>query len=429
MDLDINGKMTKKLLTKTTRSFLLFSVLILVIAAPMFYYMSHWLYVYETDEILVFHKDAFVENELDKFTENDIEIWNKYNRDIEIVPDTGIIKDSIFGTVYFDSIANESEPYRELWAPIEINGKRYTYIEKNNLVEMEDMVYTVALMFLLIIIILLFGIILLSNRLAKNIWAPFYSTLGQIQNFEIDKNKTPHFAPTDIDEFDRLNKSLERLIEKNTVIYQSQREFVENAAHELQTPLALFQTKIDTLSQFPNLTKEQYQLVSSLNNDVSRLNRLNKNLLLLSKIDNDSYFEKQTIVLKDYITKNIDFFTEQAKSKDLSITTTFDENVILNANPILIEVLINNLFLNAIRHNIKGGSITIATAPNSIAFCNTGQDKPLGNDKLFNRFSKSNPSSQGNGLGLAIIKKITELNHWDIAYDFADPTHCFTVKF
>lgn len=420
--------MTKRLLNKTTGSFLAFSVLILVVAAPVFYFISQLLYIYETDEVLLFHKGDFVKDSRN-FTEGDIAAWNKYNRDVQIVPDMGVTKDSIFGRSLFDSISREKEPFRLLYAPVNIGNKRFTYIERSNLVEMEGMVISIAIMFLVIIIILLIGIILLSNRLSKRIWSPFYDTLQQIQDFEIDKNNPPNFIGTDIDEFDRLNKSLDRLIEKNTAIYKSQREFVENAAHELQTPLALFQTKLDTLSQSAGLSEEESGLIGSLNNDVSRMNRLNKNLLLLSKIDNDSYLEKQEVVLNDYIEKHLDFFTEQAASKSVTVTVDLSEKAILNTNPVLAEVLINNLFLNAIRHNTTGGKIIITTSENAIAFANSGQQIPLNAEKLFNRFSKADPSAKGNGLGLAIVKKIIELNRWDIAYSFHDGLHNFIVKF
>ncbi|MBF4486266.1 HAMP domain-containing sensor histidine kinase [Flavobacterium sp. CSZ] len=418
----------KKLLQKTTNSFLLFAVIILLISAPLFYYISQWLYIYETDEVLHFHKGAFIKESRKHFTEQDIKAWNKYNHEVMIVADMGVTKDSIVGKMIYDSIAAEKEPFRVLYAPVNINGKKYTYTERINLLEMEGMVFSIAGMFLFIIIMLLIGIIWISKATAAKIWSPFYNTLNQIEDFEIDKNKAPHFIPTDIDEFDRLNKSLERLIEKNTAIYKSQREFVENAAHELQTPLALFQTKIDTLAQM-DLNQEQSILISSLNSDVSRLNRLNKNLLLLSKIDNESYLEKSTIVLNDYIKKHLDFFTEQASAKNLTIITEFTTTLSITGNPALTEVLINNLFLNAIRHNEKNGCIIITTLDNELAFLNTGQKTPLIIDKLFNRFSKTNPSSQGNGLGLAIIKKITELNHWQINYSFNNELHRFSVKF
>lgn len=418
----------KKLLLKTTSSFLTYSVVILLIAAPVFYYICQWLYIYETDEVLLFHKGAFVNESHNNYTADDIAAWNKYNHNVTIVEDIGVKKDSIVGKMIFDAIANEKEPFRILYAPVEINGKKYTYIEKRNLVEMEGMVISVAIMFLFIIIILLIGIIWISKKSSAKIWKPFYNTLSQIEEFEIDKNNSPHFITTDIDEFDRLNKSLERLIKKNTAIYKSQREFVENAAHELQTPLALFQTKIDTLQQL-DLTREQSTLVGSLNKDVSRLNRLNKNLLLLSKIDNEIYLEQDTIILNEYVEKHLDFFTEQAQFKNLKINTDFKGILKIRGNNTLTEVLINNLFLNAIRHNVKDGLINIILENNTLRFTNTGSEIPLAEQSIFNRFSKINPSSQGNGLGLAIIKKICEINHWEIHYFFNDNLHTFEVIF
>lgn len=421
--------MSKKLLNKTTSKFLTFSVIILVCSAPLFYFISHWLYTYETDELLTFHKEDFIEQHQNSFTESDLASWNKYNKNASILPDMGMNKDSIVSKIFYDKIAKEDIPYRIIYAPIEINGKKYTYNEKINLVEMEGMVWSIALMFLLVIAVFLIGIIWISKTSSKKIWEPFYDTLHQIHHFEIDKNKPPKFAPTAIEEFDSLNRSIERLIEKNTAIYKAQKEFIENAAHELQTPLALFQSKIDTIIQTSGLSKEQSLLLNALNNDVSRLNRLNKNLLLLSKIENDSYFEKQPYSVNDYIIKNLDFFEEQAEAKNIQISSDLNESVKIDTNPVLIEVLVNNLFLNAIRHNVKDGKINVAIGKNFLVFSNTGQENPLPIDKLFNRFSKSNPSAKGNGLGLAIVKKIAELNNWTIAYSFENNLHNFSIKF
>lgn len=418
----------KKLLLKTTNSFLVYAVMVLLIAAPVFYYICQWLYVYETDEVLLFHKGAFIKESHKNYSAADIAAWNKYNPNISIGPDMGLNNDSIVGEMLLEAVANDKEPFRILYAPIDINGKRYTYVEKRNLVEMEGMVFSIAAMFLIIIIILLTGIIWISKKTASKIWKPFYNTLNQIENFEIDKNNTLNFIPTGIDEFERLNKSLERLIEKNTAIYKSQREFIENAAHELQTPIALFQTKLDTLQQL-DLDKEQSLLVGSLNKDVYRLNRLNKNLLLLSKIDNEMYVEQDSFVLNEYIEKHLDFFTEQAKSRNLKINIDFKENLIVKGNSTLTEVLINNLFLNAIRHNIKDGLINIILENNTLKFTNTGSEIPLTEQNIFNRFSKVNPSSQGNGLGLAIIKKICNISHWNIRYIYNNNLHIFEITF
>ena len=219
------------------------------------------------------------------------------------------------------------------------------------------------------------------------------------------------------------------MIEKNIVIYKSQREFVENAAHELQTPLAVFQVKIDSLIQRPDVTKEQSEILGSLNDSVSRLNRLNKNLLLISKIENDNYTGTETILLTSYVKKNIDFFTEQAKSRNLIIKTELQEELEIKSNPVLTEIFISNLFLNAIKHNIPGGQIIITITNNKLVFSNTGQSHPLNTDTLFNRFSKANPAEQGTGLGLSIVKKIAELNKWRVSYSYSHHLHSFTVTF
>jgi signal transduction histidine kinase len=276
---------------------------------------------------------------------------------------------------------------------------------------------------------LLIGLFIITKRLSLNLWKPFYETLQQIEQFEIDKSNQPKLKETRIEEFNRLNQSIVKLIERNTYIYHSQREFIENAAHELQTPLAVFQVKIDTLIQSSDFTQEQYEMLSSLNDSVSRLNRLNKNLLLLSKMENDSYNEKQTISLNEAIEKHFDFFTEQAKAKNLTIKMELTESVAVKSNPVLAEILISNLFLNGIRHNINEGIIVVTLTNQSLTFSNSGQTMPLVADKLFNRFSKSNPSEQGNGLGLAIIKKIAELNNWKVSYSFTNNLHSFSVTF
>lgn len=394
----------------------------------MFYYITERLYIDETDETLVLHKNEFLKYSLPTLTTAEIPNWNKYNRNVKIETfrNTG---DTLFYNSYYDTLDAETEPYRELNASIIINGNPYTYSARINLVETEDLMESIAILFLVIISMLLVGLFIITKRLSLSIWKPFYQTLNQIERFEIDKSNQPQLIETDIEEFKRLNQSIEKLIKKNTSIYHSQREFIENAAHELQTPLAIFQAKIDTFIQGSDFTQEQYNILISLNDSVSRLNRLNKNLLLLSKIENDNYSNKQTISFNDVIEKHLDFFTEQAEAKNLIIKTELGKTVSVKSNPVLAEILMSNLFLNAIKHNINDGQILISLSNGSLTFLNTGQPQPLVADKLFNRFSKSNPSEQGNGLGLAIIKKIADLNNWTVSYTFTDNLHSFSIAF
>ncbi len=421
--------MNKKLLNKTLKTYLIYSVLILIISAPLFYYATKRLYTKEADDTLLLHKKEFLKYTASTLQYTDIPLWNRFNRNAKIDSVKQTTKDTLFFSSYYDTLDAEIEPYRELNFPISIQGKPYSYSERINLVETEDLLKNIAILFFAVISILLFGLFFITKKLSLNLWKPFYKTLHQIENFEIDKTKQPDFAETDIEEFNRLNTSIKKLIEKNTIIYKSQKEFIENAAHELQTPLAVFQVKIDTLIQRSDVTQEQSEILGSLNENVSRLNRLNKNLLLLSKMENDSYSDKQTISLTNYIQKNLDFFIEQAKAKSLIIKMELQKDFEIKSNPVLAEVLISNLFLNAIKHNIEGGQISIAMQENKLVFSNSGQPSPLNTDKLFKRFSKSNPSEQGTGLGLSIVKKIADINNWTVAYNYENNLHSFSILF
>lgn len=421
--------MNKKLLNKTLKTYLIYSVLILIISAPLFYYATKRLYTKEADDTLLLHKKEYLKYTASTLKYTDIPLWNRFNRNAKIDSIKQVTKDTLFFSSYYDTLDAEIEPYRELNFPISIQGKPYTYSERINLVETEDLLKNIAILFFAIISILLFGLFFITKKLSLNLWKPFYKTLQQIESFEIDKTKQPDFAETDVEEFNRLNTSIKKLIEKNTIIYKSQKEFIENAAHELQTPLAVFQAKIDTLIQRSDVTQEQSEILDSLNENVSRLNRLNRNLLLLSKMENDSYSDKQTISLTNYIQKNLNFFTEQAKAKSLIIKMDLQKDFEIKSNPVLAEVLISNLFLNAIKHNIEGGQICIAIQENKLVFSNSGQPSPLNTDKLFKRFSKSNPSEQGTGLGLSIIKKIADINNWTVAYNYENNLHSFSILF
>ncbi len=421
--------MNKKLLNKTLKTYLIYSVLILTISAPLFYYATKRLYTKEADDTLLLHKREFLKYSASNLKNTDIALWNRFNRNTKIDSLKQVAKDSFFFSSYYDTLDSEIEPYRELNFPISIQGKSYTYSERINLVETEDLIKNIAFLFLAIILILLIGLFLITRKLSQNLWKPFYKTLQQIESFEIDKTKQPDFADTDVEEFNRLNTSIQKLIERNTVIYKSQKEFIENAAHELQTPLAVFQAKIDTLIQRSDVTQEQSEILGSLNENVFRLNRLNKNLLLLSKIENDSYSDKQTISLINSIQKNLAFFTEQAKAKSLIIKMELQKDFEIKSNQVLAEVLISNLFLNAIKHNIEAGEITIAMHENKLVFSNNGQPCPLNTDKLFKRFAKENPSEQGTGLGLSIVKKIADINNWTVAYNYENNLHSFSIIF
>jgi signal transduction histidine kinase len=409
---------------------MLFSLGVMLFGVPLFFFITQWLYLHETDEALVVQKEEFVNFYLPQLKENEIAIFNKLSSDLQIEKfQNTISKDTLFNQSFYHNLVKENEPYRVLKTPVSVNEKPYTFSARINLVDNSELAISIMGVFTIIIIILLIGLFIITKKLSKTLWKPFYETLQHIEKFEIDKNSNSKLKTNDIEEFNRLNHAINNLIEKNTSIYKSQREFIENAAHELQTPIAIFKGKLENILQRKDLNSEQFKVIDDLNNTTTRLVRLNKNLLVLSKIDSNTYIEIDKVNLKETIDNQLTFFREQALSKKINITTKLSNEVVVSSNHILAEMLISNLFLNTINHNISNGTINIELTKDRLTFSNTGILVPLQTEKMFERFSKSNPTSQGNGLGLSIIKKIIDTNHWNINYYFIDRMHTFEIVF
>ncbi|MFC4510209.1 sensor histidine kinase [Flavobacterium buctense] len=429
MEQATNGKMNKKLLQKTLNYYFIYAVVILITLAPVFYIISNILYEDDANEDLYAIKKQFDTFTKDDLTLKDITLWNKFNKDVNLQKFNGITTDSLFDHSYYDSLNKENEPYRVLNAPVKIEGKPFTFSARINMVEKENLIGSTVVLFISILVFLIIGFLLITKYISSKLWLPFYVALDKLEQFEIDKTTSVNLIQNTTEEFNRLNNAIEKLIHKNSSIYNSQREFIENAAHELQTPIAIFKGKIENILQRKDLNQEQFQIIDDLNNTTSRLVKLNKNLLVLSKIESNSYHEKQQVNVSEIINNQIVFFNEQAKSKEIEININCNEKVIVNANPFLVEILVNNLFINTINHNVNGGQINVNLTSKGLIFSNTGALLPLKTERMFERFSKSNPSSKGNGLGLSIIKKIVDANSWAINYSFKDRFHNFEVTF
>lgn len=291
-----------------------------------------------------------------------------------------------------------------------------------------DLLVGVVLQFVLITGVLSIALVLMMRLISKRLWIPFDDTLRRIERFSLEGGSIPRFMPNDTQEFTRLNTALTQLMKKNLESYRLQKEFTENASHELQTPLAVFQSKLDLLLQQSDMTEEQAEIVQSLYEVTRRLSRLNKNLLLLARIENDQYKQmeemdvartlKEMLPLLEKLTEGITVHT------DLGALP-----VQVEANRTLLESLINNLIINAVRHNVKDGKIFISVTDRRLTIANTSAEAGLDEQLLFSRFYRPSEKVQGNGLGLAIAKAICEYHGWHIHYIYKEGLHRFTVSF
>jgi len=260
------------------------------------------------------------------------------------------------------------------------------------------------------------------------VWGPFYVILDKLKKFQIDKHAAIDLPRSTTSEFRDLSFAITQLVDKNREAFQSQKEFTENASHELQTPLAICRSKLELLAQTRELTEHQAELVASLFSGIERISRLNKNLLLLSKIENRQFLELEEINLPLVVDKYLDVFSNQMLDRSIQVNSKLDKVASIDANPVLLDVLISNLISNAVRHSSDGSTINIEGSREYFMISNPGE--PLLNpDKVFERFHREARAEVGNGLGLSIVKKICDVTGYRLAYNYNESRHNFRVAF
>jgi len=301
-------------------------------------------------------------------------------------------------------------------------------VVETNVEETEETVAYIALVTLLFFLILVIGFWLLNRRLSKQLWQPFQDTLQKLKSFQLNSEEQITFQKTDTIEFAELNATLEKLLHHSINTYKSRKEFTENASHELQTPLAILKNKLDILLQSEELTEKQYHLAEEMNKALIRSSRINKNLLLLAKIENSQFDGSASIPFDTHVNQIIEALAEHFNEKNTPLHADVLSPVEVKGNATLADVLINNLIINAIRHTSPGGSIQVILLKSGFEVSNTGFQE-LPSDLLFQRFSRISNDNSGSGLGLSIVEEICKFHGWQISYRFSAETHFFSITF
>jgi len=156
--------------------------------------------------------------------------------------------------------------------------------------------------------------------------------------------------------------------------------------------------------------------------------RLNKSLLMLSKIENRQYADEEAINFNELVTNLAEDFTDLAEFKGISIEISNRGTLTFNMNRGLAITLVTNLFKNAMVHNHEGGSIVIDILASGFTIQNTGSSKPLDQKQVFDRFYRNSDNDQSTGLGLSIVKSISQSYKLEVGYNF-NGSHSFTISF
>ena len=338
------------------------------------------------------------------------------------------IRDIYTDTTLYMQDENDREPVRMLSTAFELKGKFYrlqvisSMVEEDDLIE--DLFWSVVWLYLVMLTAMLF-----INKIAlQKLWKPFYEILQQLKTFRLDSNEKAPGIKTNIKEFKALKTAVNTLTRHSIETYTHQKQFTENAAHELQTPLAIAAGKLELLLEKDDIKDTHAADIAQVLQIIERLARLNKSLLLLTKIENKQYTANQTISINKTVHQCINDLEDFIAYKNVNISFRETAQAEVEMDMALASILISNLIKNAVFHNTPNGLITIDVTQKIFTISNTGNEKALDPEKIFNRFYKHSTEQTSTGLGLAVVKAICTLYGFGLSYHYNN-THCFEIRF
>ena len=343
--------------------------------------------------------------------------------------------DSHQRTKYYDSElyineTDEDEPARFLKTFFyDAEGRYFELIAAIPTFEKEDLIEAILWWIAALYLILLVTVIVITLAVFQKSIRPLYEILDWLNAYTPGKTQDKLAADTDIYEFRQLEQAVTEATDRSNEAYEKQKQFIGNASHELQTPLAVLGGRIDWMLDNDSLGEENIGELVKMKREVVHISRLNKTLLLLTKIDNGQFPDVMDVNLSSIVQSQREMYEEIFSRKNIHCSLEMqDSPVVVRMNETLATILVTNLIKNAFMHSPEGGIVTIALDGNGLAVENSGE-APLDRERIFDRFYQGAKKEGSTGLGLALAKTIADKNGMQFSYSFADGRHRFRINF
>ncbi len=222
-------------------------------------------------------------------------------------------------------------------------------------------------------------------------------------------------------EFNQLDRSINEMMQKIRDAFLIEKEFISNVSHELQTPISILQNRLENIIVDGKTSEEvEIKLIES-QKTLSRMSKIIKALLLISKIENDQYLKNESVKIIELLDEVLEEIEERLQQRNIVLVKQFYSDLqYVPCNRTLLFTLLFNIVNNAIKYNVDGGSIIITTQKNENNFTIEIKDTGIGIESsqiknIFDRFKRLNQSTaEGYGLGLPIVKTIAAFHHIEI---------------
>lgn len=420
-----------KLLSYTYRKLALLLFLLMAVWGVLFYYAIIDEVVDETDDTLENYGEILMESALHDpsilETEGSLMSFYKFT---PISEEEGRHYRQVFydATVYIE-LEDEDEPVRVMCTAFRMpDGQYYELKLMISILERDDMVeamlWYLGALFLLFLICTSIGI----QLVLKGVFRPLHRLLDWLHCIQPGKEVPPLDNPTKIREFRQLSDAALDMGNRSYKAYEEQKQFIENASHELQTPLAIVRGKVELLAESEGMTEQQMEQLDEIYATLGRAVKLNKSLLLLSRIENGQYTEMEDVSVDEILDELLPDLMDIYEHKQVRLIRKREEQpFIIRCNHSLAQILVSNLVKNSLLHNREGGELQVLTTPTSLVIKNTG-DVPLDGEKLFRRFYHGmDGKKDSTGLGLAIARSIALSSSLKLTYEWQDGMHTFCL--
>lgn len=327
------------------------------------------------------------------------------------------------------SEAGEHEPARVISYTFRTGQGQYYQLEVfTPTIEQDDLKESILWSMLILYVCILSSILLINVWGIRYSMRPLRTLLQWLDRYRLNGPNAPLRNPTRIVEFERLNQVVTSAMQRNEEVYRQQRLFIGNASHELQTPLAAALGRIEMMLEDDSLSEHQMGELIKLQRTLTRLSKVNRSLLMLTKIDNGQYAQPAQVDMGQRLSQLIDDYESAYGSRHLQVQISSQEPLMLQINEALADTLLTNLLKNAFVHNVQGGSIRITITRDSLTLANTGTPHPLDKRLIFTPFYHTPDSPSSTGLGLALVKAICQQCQLHLSYRFEFPYHCFEIS-
>ena len=318
---------------------------------------------------------------------------------------------------------------REMTRPFQKRGVHYELTLTTPILAWDETLNFALVSIISLAVVLLITIILIVSLIIISNMKPIYRLTDWLRNRKVNEAVPQPDSRIKAQEFKEIESAVLEASEKSRQIYEEQKRFIGHASHEIQTPIAICRNRLELLVDNTQLDETQLSEIQKTLDTLNYISRLNKSLLFISKIDNHQFKEETEINIQQIVHQTLDNLSEIYENLNIKVETVEDEPITVTMDPTLASSLVTNLLKNAFVHNRPNGTINIKLKNNTLSIENTGINKPLDENAVFQTFYKKGENTNSTGLGLAIAKAVCTEYGFEIRYQFIENQHTFSVKF